>query len=333
MRTRLGISLLTAAALASLLAHALLFATFSVVRVGGAVAPEVAEMAVVFEDPEAAKFHNPPPEFEIGRPEAEGYGTHEVAGREEQVAREAPQDQPQLSLDPVGRSKVVEVPSAPLEQPGQSAAQPAQSATRLEAPAVPPAPAFVPRAWPLDRASLAELLERLTPLVAEWTPPATLSENNETPSAPAPTPPNVPQVPMPPAEARPQMPSPQATGTGADPAPKSDSEVDAFSVLGSAQFREGRVTVRSGRQVKTRRPKIGLAGLIDLSQRSTAQVLLKVAIDETGKVTNVEVAKSSGSNEIDQPCRVAMYEWWFEPKRGPDGRAVPDVFQFGISFR
>lgn len=317
---------MTAAAAASLLAHALLFATLSVVRVGGAVAPEVAEMTVVFEDPAATKFETPPPEFEIGRPEAEGYATHEVAGRAEQVAREAPQDQPQLSLDPVGRSKVVEVPSAPLEQPEQSAA-------RIEAPAVPPAPAFAPPSWPLGRASIAELLERLTPLVGEWTPPATLPESNVTPTVPVPMPANVQPVPVPPADARPQMPTPKAAGTGADPAPKSDSEVDAFSVLGTAQFREGRVTVRSGRQVKTRRPKIGLAGLIDLSQRSTAQVLLKVAIDETGKVTNVEVAKSSGSNEIDQPCRVAMYDWWFEPKRGPDGRAVPDVFQFGISFR
>src|SRR5688572_18276808 len=224
MRTRLGISLLTAAAAGSLLAHALLFATFSVVRVGGAVAPEVAEMTVVFEDPAAAKFDTPPPEFEIGRPEAEGYATHEVTGRVEQVAREAPQDQPQLSLDPVGRSKVVEVPSAPLEQTEQSA-------ERLEAPAVPPAPAFAPPSLPLDRASLAELLERLMPLVGEWTPPATLPENNVPPTVPVPTPANVPPLPVPPADARPLTPSPQAAGTGADPAPKSDSEVDAFSVL------------------------------------------------------------------------------------------------------
>ena len=322
---------MTAAAAGSLLAHALLFATFSVVRVGGAVAPDVAEMTVVFEYPDAARFESPPPEFEIGRPEAEGYATHEVKGRAEQVAREAPQDQPQLSLDPVGRTMVVEVPSAPLERSAQPVPPMQANAASASTPS-PSTPSAAP-AWALDRATLGQLLERLTPLVDEWTRGATPAEPDVTQTAQVPQPAVVPPAPTPPAEAQLQPPAPQATGTGADPAPKSDSEVDAFSVLGSAQFREGRVTVRSGRQVKTRRPKIGLAGMIDLSQRSTAQVLLKVSIDETGKVTNVEVAKSSGSNEIDQPCRVAMYEWWFEPKRASDGRAVPDVFQFGISFR
>lgn len=318
---------MAAAATASLLAHALLFATFSVVRVGGAAPAEFAEMTLVFEEPTARPPpDNPPLEFEIGRPDAKGYATHEVAGSEEQIAREAPQDQPQLSLDPVGQSKVVEVPSAPLERPEQpSAPLQVNAASAATPPAAP--------AWPLDPATLGQLLDRLAPMVDEWSRLATPTASDVTPTARVPPPPVVPPAPTPPVEAQTQPPAPQATGTGADPAPKSDSEVDAFSVLGSAQFREGRVTVRAGRQVKTRRPKIGLAGLIDLSQRSTAQVLLKVAIDETGKVTNVEVAKSSGSNEIDQPCRVAMYEWWFEPKRAADGRAVPDVFQFGISFR
>jgi TonB family protein len=126
---------------------------------------------------------------------------------------------------------------------------------------------------------------------------------------------------------------PPAAGSGADPAPQSDSESDAFSVLGSAQFRGGRVMVRSGRQVKTRRPKIGLAGMVDLAEHSAVQVVLKVSVDATGKVTDVQVAKSSGSNEIDQPCRVAMYDWWFEPKKDAAGHALPDKFQFTISFR
>ena len=317
---------MTAAAAASLLAHALLFATFSVVRIGGAAPADFAEMTLVFEDPAADQPENPLPELEIGQPEAKGYATHEVAGRQEQIAREAPQDQPQLSLDPVGESEIVEVPSAPLERPEQPA-----TPTRTES-ASAPTPLAAP-AWPLDRVTVGQLLDRLTPLVDEWTRLATPASSDTTAIAEVTQPAVVPPAPAPPVETQFQPPAPQATGTGADPAPKSDSEVDAFSVLGSAQFRQGRVTVCSGRQVKTRRPKIGLAGQVDLSQRSTAQVLLKVSIDETGKVTNVEVAKSSGSNEIDQPCRVAMYEWWFEPKRGPDGRAVPDVFQFGISFR
>ena len=104
-------------------------------------------------------------------------------------------------------------------------------------------------------------------------------------------------------------------------------------MLGSVQFRAGRVTVQSGRQVKTRRPKIGLAGLVELAQRNTAQVELDVTVDRAGTVTNVEIARSSGSNNIDQPCRVAMYDWWFEPKKDATGRPVPDRFRFTIAFR
>jgi TonB family protein len=116
----------------------------------------------------------------------------------------------------------------------------------------------------------------------------------------------------------------------ADPAPPSDSEVDPFSTLGTAEFSTGRLDVRFGRKVKTRRPKIGLAGKIDLFQGRGARVVLKISVDATGKVTDVGIIKSSGSNEIDQPCRVAVYDWWFEPKRDAAGNAVADDFQFTI---
>ena len=124
-----------------------------------------------------------------------------------------------------------------------------------------------------------------------------------------------------------------AAGAGADPAPESDSESDPFSMLGSAEYRDGRLTVRAGRKVKSRRPKIGLAGQVDLYQRREVSITLRVAIDATGKVTGVDVVRSSGSNEIDQPCRVAMYDWWFEPKKNAAGHAVPDRFDFTIGFR
>lgn len=293
MRTPAAISLFAVAASAA--AHALLVASFSVIRVGSAALPaDVGEVMVVYAGPD----RGPEPdadEFEIGRPLASGYATHEAPGRLEQVARHAPQDQPQLSLDPVGRSLVVDVPSAPAEAPApRSRAIP------------PPTPA------PVD-----SVLRRAEEDMALWVPaaraqPLMAVAAPEPVTSPAPVP---------------------ARGSGADPAPMGDSEVDAFSVLGSAEFRGGKVSVQSGRQVKTRRPKIGLAGMVDLAQRTAVRVVLKVAVDPTGKVTDVNVLRSSGSNEIDQPCRVAMYEWWFEPKKGSDGRPVPDVFQFAINFR
>jgi TonB family protein len=312
MRIRSGFSLFAIAVATSAAAHALLVASFSVVRVGGDAPQRVVEMSVVFDEPESPAKRLPP-EFDIGLPGAKGYGTHATGGAREQVAREAPQDQPSLSLDPVGRSRNVEVPSEP-----DLPAAPAEPVAPVAAtpPILPP----VPAAAPLDPAN-AEFQEqrRDEAAGAAVVPPPVLLEVQ-------------PVQPVPPAPPVAAVPAPQR-GTGADPAPKSDSEVDAFSVLGSADFRAGRVTVRAGRQVKTRRPRIKLAGIIDLSATETPQVILKVAVDETGKVTDVEVLKSSGSNEIDQPCRVAMYDWWFEPKKDTDGHAVPDVFQFTISFR
>jgi TonB family protein len=315
MRIRSGFSLFAIAITASAAAHALLVASFSVVRVGGGDVPrQVAEMTVVFDDPAEAEKRLPH-EFDIGRPDAKGYGTHATDGMREQVAREAPQDQPSLSLDPVGFSRNVDVPSAPdVPVPPTSAPEPAAPVAATP-PMLPPVPAVAL----LDPTNV-EIQERM---------------RNEAAGAAVVSPPVLevqPDHQVPPSPPVAVVPAPQR-GTGADPAPQSDSEVDAFSVLGSADFRAGKVTVRAGRQVKTRRPKIKLAGLIDLSESATPQVVLKVAVDATGKVTDVDVIKSSGSNEIDQPCRVAMYDWWFEPKKDAAGHAVPDVFQFTISFR
>ena len=298
MRTRIGFNLFATAIAASAVAHALAFATFSVIRVGSPGQPQASEMTVVFDDPQPPSAA---PEFDIGRPLATGYATHAAEGNREQVASEAPQDQPSLSLDPVGRWLFVDVPSAEPLHPS------------------PPHPAEAPGAHDTSspsREALDTLLERIRSDVMHWSPPEPIV-------LAGPARPDSPPLPS----------APSSGGTGADPAPQSDSEVDAFSVLGSAQFRGGRVTVRSGRQVKTRRPKIGLAGMVDLAQRTAAEVVLKVAVDSSGKVTDVNVLRSSGSNEIDQPCRVAMYDWWFEPKKNATGHAVPDVFQFTISFR
>ena len=308
MRKHLGFSLFATAITASAAAHALVLATFSRLPIGAGTPPaEEQEMAVVFDGPGPAVA--PPNEFEIGRSDAKGYGTHASPGAHEQTAREAPQDQPHLSLDPVGLSPIVEVPSAPLNSAAPQPVPAAPAVAREPVDAVLTRAATGATAWPLPDVGDGQTV----PPVAPVEPAGAL----------------VPQSIEPP---RPPSPAP-APGTGADSAPQSDSEVDAFSVLGSADFRDGRVTVRAGRQVKTRRPKIRLAGIVDLTDRATPQVVLKVAVDATGKVTDVDVVKSSGSNEVDQPCRVAMYDWWFEPKKDATGKAVPDVFQFTISFR
>src|SRR4051812_12197353 len=101
MRTGFGATLFASAIAASAVAHALVLATFSHVRVGTPTPPTPAEMAVVYDGPDPRPADR---ELDIGMPQATGYATHDAPGDREQAAREAPQDQPSLSLDPVGTS-------------------------------------------------------------------------------------------------------------------------------------------------------------------------------------------------------------------------------------
>jgi TonB family protein len=155
----------------------------------------------------------------------------------------------------------------------------------------------------------------------------------------------------PPAPAAPSLPAPaagasasaRATGDGrqpgserpsGDPGQMSDSESDPFSKIGSAEvLRDGKLDVRFGRKIKTVRPHLPVVGQIDSFALLNPSVTLKVNIDETGKVTEVAIHKSSGSNEIDQPTLIAMYDWWFEPLHDAKGNAVPDCVLFTINFR
>ena len=41
----------------------------------------------------------------------------------------------------------------------------------------------------------------------------------------------------------------------------------------------------------------------------------------------------SNTVDLDQPTRVAMYDWWFEPKKDASGKPVADRFQFTINWR
>lgn len=118
----------------------------------------------------------------------------------------------------------------------------------------------------------------------------------------------------------------------ADPAPQGDSESDPISTVGSAEFRRGSTDVQLGRKHKITRPHLTLAGEADLLTLRSPMVVLKINIDQTGKVTSVSIFRSSGSNEVDQPCKVAAYNWWFEPAKDKDGKAVKDVILFAIRF-
>ena len=96
---------------------------------------------------------------------------------------------------------------------------------------------------------------------------------------------------------------------------------------------DGRLEVRDGRKVKTTRPHFLPGAVGDFLSNPNPVLVLKVSIDETGNVVHVDTIRSTGSVMIDQPCVLAMREWWFEPTHDKDGRAVPDVLPFEIRFR
>jgi TonB family protein len=146
---------------------------------------------------------------------------------------------------------------------------------------------------------------------------------------------------MPKMVARPPMPMPvkaalaqasEGTGPAGDPSPQSESESDPFSRGGTVEVRNGRVDARLGREFKSVKPRLSLKAQLDAMSVQRPVVEMKVSIDETGKVIDVKILRSSGSNEIDVPTTTAMYKWWIEPARDKEGRAVKDVILVTFSY-
>jgi TonB family protein len=121
-------------------------------------------------------------------------------------------------------------------------------------------------------------------------------------------------------------------GMAGDPAPMSESESDAFSRMGNIQVRNGRVEARLGRDFKSVKPRLSLKGELDAISIAKPIVEMKVLVDETGRVIDVQVLRSSGSNEIDLPTTTAMYKWWIEPAKNKEGKAVKDVILVTFSY-
>ncbi|CAN5609201.1 hypothetical protein BH09PLA1_BH09PLA1_32960 [soil metagenome] len=126
---------------------------------------------------------------------------------------------------------------------------------------------------------------------------------------------------------------PGAPDSPADAAPQSDTESDPFSIVDAVQFRAGGTKARLGRASRLTVPRIGMSGMVDQHQIGRAQLVLEITIDSTGNVRQATILKSSGSQNIDQACRITAYEWWFEPKKGKNGNALKEEkFLFLISF-
>lgn len=136
---------------------------------------------------------------------------------------------------------------------------------------------------------------------------------------------------------QPAPPAPPATGgaTGGatgDPLPKGDYELDPFTKKGSYVISMGNMRARTGRAVvRSVRPRFLLAAKVDLSTMAPVEVESKVRIDAHGKVIWTDVIKSNGTENINQPIRVALYAWEFEPSI--PGEPLPEEFTVTITIR
>ena len=111
-----------------------------------------------------------------------------------------------------------------------------------------------------------------------------------------------------------------------DPAPQGPSDADAFAEAEGVSL-IGNVKARKGRELKIARPRIDLAFRAAFTRLADRQMRLvfRITTDETGNPRNVEILKSTGSTDIDEAVRLAMYDSWF-------GGKMPDTFPFVIAF-
>ena len=289
---------------------------------------------------------------DLGSATGTGIGSNSSPGDQPLQAREADVDQALLSRDPTGLSHSGGPPAkitgpigdgaggmpavAVASPPAPPTPEPKPEEPKPQEPRPPAPPVQVAAAIPLPQIPEAPIQSESKPKMTEAppAPPAQPAPPEPQVSKPAPTPP--PATPV--AVAKPQpnpgdgrMPgTPQPAG---EPLPQSESDSDPFSrISANLKFRNGKLVERWGRLVKTTRPQVNIAGIIDAWTLNNPTVVLEVHISATGKVTDVKVAHSSGSNQIDQPTREAVYDWWFEPAKNRAGKPVADVIFFTVEF-
>jgi periplasmic protein TonB len=254
----------------------------------------------------------PPPEdryTQLGEDQATGDAANaSPPGEPLQQAPQADQVQADLSLDPdgTGQASPQADPQPPAPEPLVEPEQDAQEPVDPVEVEQPEPPAMVEAPLVDEQAPVPSIEPQPEPLaMAQATPPPAL----------APTPQAVASVP-------------------GDPSPQADTESDAFSREAYVEFSRGRTHVQLGRKNKIIRPRLTLYGLVDLVTRAKPSLVLEIRIDASGDVRDVQILRSSGSPDVDQACRVAAYQWWFEPRTDAQGQPLAEeTFPFMIRFR
>ena len=281
----------------------------------------------------------PPLYKRIGEETGKGFGSHQSLGPDLLYARQGPQDQAWLSRDPVGPGPTPLEPSRNTTPSNPGGAETVSSSSVLTegtdagaigAPAIDGLVTPTVITPPIVKLIRKSEIEPIAPGPDDRTPPSTQPAQDGIATAMTIEPTAAgsgadQQVPR-----RGNPASKVNTGPAADPAPESDSESDAFARIGSARFKNGKLDVRLGRKVKTVKPQFTIKGGLDHLSIVKPVTVVLVTVADSGKVNDVRVLRSSGSNEIDLPWVLAVYKWWFEPTKNADGKTTADIVQLTL---
>ena len=258
---------------------------------------------IVIPLPELDRPDEPDPQMRFGKSDGTGSAIDESAGEQPMLARKGPQDQPLLRKDPGDGSPAEASEPSPAVEETVQALPPPETSPETSAKTSTPE-----QAVPFGVGSLEREDEVPVPPV----------------NASAPAPPPAPPAAQPPAQASAPRLAANTSGAGGEAAEKSDTESDPFTVIGAVKFQPGGIKAQLGRAHRLTHPRAGLYAMVDAGQLGRARLVLQITIDQDGNVKEARVAKSSGSDSVDQSYRIAAYEWWIEARNGPDGQPLKE---------
>jgi TonB family protein len=245
------------------------------------------------------------PDSIFGKADGAGNAANAMDLDREMLGRQAPSVQAFLSKDPAGPGKVGVEPTMNVLPEGDEGA--AASAREVQAPAepLPRQPAVMPSAPDVQSIGTDSSLVDFAAPYRKVQPPvkkpvAKAAGGNPGSNAPA-----------------------------ADPAPMTDSESDAFRETGSVEVSAGKVDARLGREVKTVRPRLSYVAYTELYATQSRSMRVRLHLDSAGKVTKLDIVKSSGSETADQEAKLALYKWEFDPRP----KRIPDMVEFDLIWR
>lgn len=128
-----------------------------------------------------------------------------------------------------------------------------------------------------------------------------------------------------------QADSPADAPAATDPGAAADREVDLFTKEAFAEYRAGRAVARDGREFKIRGLRRGLAAFVEQAFLPRPIVVsFELLVDKDGTPIDVRIAKSSGSDVLDQQLRKDLFNSWFDPDPSGTGQDLGKPFRFTI---